>query len=233
MSSKTLTALNISFLVTSIILIILSSVDLYMIIHPIQSLKIWFPAGRYEWRDRPYGSGWQKVTGHVSLYYDTRNEDLELAATAFALTTGVLGLVGFFVAKKNNKQAGSTPLTTVFLVLPSTITLFLSLIAIIYTSVHNKFNNDSTCTYIDGYRDGHLFGCTRENAACHIIKSITDTNWADNDRICRELKAGRLIIAGIVSVTALSLAAAAGRWWVRLEKKESANERVARLVGEE
>src|SRR5689334_7762377 len=98
-----------------------------------------------------------------------------------------------------------------FLILPSAITLILTLVAIIYTSVHNDFNAKSTCVYYEGHRDGHLFGCTRENAACQIIKSITDTNWADNDRICRELKASRLIIAGIVSVTALSLAAAAGR----------------------
>jgi hypothetical protein len=132
-----------------------------------------------------------------------------------------------------NQKLLSTPLTTTLLLAPSSLTLLLSLTGIIYTSVHNDAMSHSTCDFWDGYIDGHIFTCTREVAACNIIKSITDTNWADNNRICREAKAGRLMLAGIVVISALSFAAGVGRWWLRRTAKESADERVGRLTRDE
>ncbi|KAF2032063.1 hypothetical protein EK21DRAFT_87446 [Setomelanomma holmii] len=128
-----------------------------------------------------------------------------------------------------NQKLPSTPLTSTLFLAPSILAFLLSLVAIIYASVHNTQISHSTCDFWDGYIDGHVFTCTREVAACNIITSITDTNWANNARICREFKAGRLMLSGTVAINALIVGAGLGRWWVRRNLKESAEERVDRL----
>jgi hypothetical protein len=104
------------------------------------------------------------------------------------------------------------------------------------SSVKYESLANSTCRWSEGRFSKPQLTCTRELVACELIDFLTDTNWADNRRVCRETKGARVILIPL-TVLAFVLVALYGLKIHMLKTIKSVNdgaeERVERLQGEE
>jgi hypothetical protein len=72
--------------------------------------------------------------------------------------------------------------------------------------------------------------------ACELIDFLTDTNWADNRRVCRETKGARVILVPLTVLTFVMVALYGLRIHMLKSVKSTevgAEERVERLQEEE
>jgi hypothetical protein len=118
----------------------------------------------------------------------------------------------------------------------STVAFIASFVSIITSSVKYESLANSTCKWSEGRFLNTRFICTRELVACELINFITDTNWADNRRACRETKGARVILVPLTVLTFVLVALYGLRMHALKDVKvvdDVAEERVGRLQREE
>jgi hypothetical protein len=105
------------------------------------------------------------------------------------------------------------------------------------SSVKYESLANSTCKWSEGRFSKSQLTCTRELVACELINFLTDTNWADNRRVCRETKGARVILVPLTVLTFVLIALYGSRIHILKTVKsveDSAEERVDKLLqGEE
>ncbi|KAF3035899.1 hypothetical protein E8E12_001464 [Didymella heteroderae] len=155
--------------------------------------KAW-PQGLYVWYRGP---SWDMDNKHnVKLMYDSTNEHMLFAAGAVGAISGLVGIVGFFLARQTSKP--STQKATLFLqILPSSIAFLVTFIAFVFTQVAYDTDNRGKCDWTSGYNPNNVFHCTREQAACNIvgyferpepareIQAIFDTKRGEEKEVAR------------------------------------------------
>jgi hypothetical protein len=118
----------------------------------------------------------------------------------------------------------------------STAAFVASFISIIVSSVKYEHLANTKCRVGEARSSNPTLTCTRELVACEIIDFITDTNWADNRRACRETKGARVILVPLTVLTFVMVALYGLRTYMQKAVKNvdnGAEERVERLQGEE
>jgi len=114
-----------------------------------------------------------------------------------------------------------------------------SFVSIIVTSFKYEHLANTKCRFGEG-REGITnpkLHCTRELLACEMVNFITDTNWADNRRACRETKGARVVLVPLTVLTFVMIVLYGLKIWLmpKSVKKvdDNAEERVERLQGDE
>jgi hypothetical protein len=118
----------------------------------------------------------------------------------------------------------------------STASFVATFIFIIVSSVKYESLAHSTCRWSEGRFSQAQLTCTRELVACELINFLTDTNRADNRRVCRETKGARVILVPLTVLTVVLVALYGLRIHMLKTVKsvdDSAEERVERLLREE
>jgi hypothetical protein len=118
----------------------------------------------------------------------------------------------------------------------STAAFVATFVSIIVSSVKYESLANSTCKWSEGRFDKAQLTCTRELVACELVNFITDTNWADNRRACRETKGARVVLVPLTVLTFVLVALYGLRVHMMKTVKSvnvSAAERVERLQDEE
>jgi hypothetical protein len=118
----------------------------------------------------------------------------------------------------------------------STAAFVATFISIIVSSVKYESLANSTCKWTEGFYSNAQLTCTRELVACELVNFITDTNWADNRRACRETKGARVVLVPLTVLTFVLVALYGLRMHMMKTVKSvnvSAAERVERLQDEE
>lgn len=96
--SHLLTILNFSALFVSLALVGLAPAILYLTSHGMHWMNKAWPQGYYEWYRGP---SWDMDTKHkVRLMYDSTNEYMIFTAGAVGAIAGLVGMVGFFLARQ-------------------------------------------------------------------------------------------------------------------------------------
>jgi quinol-cytochrome oxidoreductase complex cytochrome b subunit len=104
------------------------------------------------------------------------------------------------------------------------------------SSVKYEVLANSTCKWSEGRFSNTQLTCTRELVACELINFLTETNWADNRRVCRETKGARVILVPLTVLTFVLVALYGLRIHMSKTVKsvdDGAEERVERLQEEE
>lgn len=95
---------------------------------------------------------------------------------------------------------------------------------------------NTVCRKGEAWGSNPRLTCTRELLACEMIDYFTDTNWADNRRLCRETKGARVTLVPLTVLTFALVVLYGLRMYILRDNKggeESAQERVERLQAEE
>lgn len=92
------TILNCGVLFFSLALVGLSPAIVYLTAHGVHWMNKAYPQGYYEWYRGP---SWDMDTKHqIRLMFDSTNEEMLYAAGAAGILFGVVGIVGFFLARQ-------------------------------------------------------------------------------------------------------------------------------------
>ncbi|KAH7090685.1 hypothetical protein FB567DRAFT_520420 [Paraphoma chrysanthemicola] len=234
MELTALTLINVQTLLISISVVALSILNFCFVGHALLTFAAYFPARSYVWQNP--GQPWTPPTGRehrVQLGYDYSPENMILVSTAFSILAGLFGIAGFWIAKNSPKLSTLWSASTLS---ASTAAFVASFVSIIVSSVKYEKLAHSTCSWSAGRYTNSRLTCTRELVACELVNFITDTNWADNRRACRETKGARVTLVPLTVLTFVLVVLYALRiHMLRTVKSvdESAEERVERLQGEE
>ncbi|KAJ4366388.1 hypothetical protein N0V83_008024 [Neocucurbitaria cava] len=234
MELTALTLINVQTLLISISVVALSIVNFYFTGHALQTFGKYFPPGSYDWQNP--GQPWTQPKGpahEVQLRYDYSPENMILISTAFSILAGLFGIAGFWIARNSPKLSTFWSTSTLS---ASTAAFVATFISIIVSSVKYESLANSTCKWSEGRFSNPQLTCTRELVACELINFLTDTNWADNRRVCRETKGARVILVPLTVLTFVLVALYALRIHMLKTVKsvdDSAEQRVERLQREE
>ncbi|KAJ4402793.1 hypothetical protein N0V91_007014 [Didymella pomorum] len=235
------TILNCGVLFFSLALVGLSPAIVYLTAHGVHWMNKAYPQGYYEWYRGP---SWDMDTKHqIRLMFDSTNEEMLYAAGAAGILFGVVGIVGFFLARQTSKPS-TRKATLILQVLPSSITFLITFVAFIFTQVVYDTDNRGKCDWTSGYNPNNVFRCTREQAACNIVgyfkmpdypeplQPIYDTKMG----ICGETQTARHLLAPLFVASVLFCGMSVGKLLVEKRKMrfvESADERIERLERQE
>lgn len=93
-----LTILNCSALFFSLALVGLSPPIIYLTAHGVHGMNKAYPQGYYEWYRGP---SWDMDTKHeIRLMFESTTEEMLYTAGAAGVLFGVVGIVGFFLARR-------------------------------------------------------------------------------------------------------------------------------------
>jgi len=230
-----------SSLLLSVVLIALTAANLYLVVHGMNSMNYWFPEGRYTWWIFSYFERYPMGpidSGHyVNLKYNYATESQILISTGLAIAAGVIGFGGFWITRKNPKAF--TSLATISTALVAAVIAFICTIVCLSLAAVKHAQLRENCNAANGRIPDFKFHCTRELAACQILQTqrggITETNWADNRRCCRETKGARIMLIPFAVLTFLMVLSYAAQL-VLVKKQanpETADDRVERLRQDE
>lgn len=260
MELTALNLINLQTLLLSIPIVALSITNFYFTGHALHTFGEYFPPGSYEWQNP--GQGYTQPKGpakQVTLRYDYAPENMILVSTALSILAGLFGIAGFWTARKvrsyllfpsislidqlscaNTRRKKSPKLSTFWAtstLSTSTAAFVATFISIIVSSVKYESRANTTCRWSEGRMSNpQPFTCTREIVACELINFLTETNWADNRRVCRETKGARVILVPLTVLTFVSVALYGLRIYMLRNVKsvdDSAEERVEGLQREE
>ncbi|KAH7378395.1 hypothetical protein DE146DRAFT_318880 [Phaeosphaeria sp. MPI-PUGE-AT-0046c] len=220
-----LSIVNISALVISFALIVLSIVT---IVFTVQAIDHDFSSGS-TWYFKPTTD----VDHHkIQIKWDFLTENLIIAAASLALVAGSAAVTEQFVATRNSKipKIFKDSISTFF---PAVVFVF-SAIAIIVTSVRRAEMAEWTCKIqLANWSPFTRFHCTRELGVCEILEAPFNFYMKGIPvmETCAQLKRSRAMLIPLLVISALLLVSGMARTFFAGRKAAdvSAEERVETL----
>ncbi|KAL6709858.1 hypothetical protein ACN47E_000643 [Coniothyrium glycines] len=196
--ASTLRVLNVAALVVSLVLTGLSVAEFHLTGHAFKTMATYFPNTDYVWfgaRKPQFSSDYYSVR----LAYDWSNENFVLASAGVSIAAGVLGMLAFIATRRTPSKWWSTS-TLSF----SLLSFAISLLSFLRNTLTNaSYVKQRTCDPSTVPDPNFLFTCTRELAACNLLESLIEHDFAERKSACQQTRNARWLLVPLLSTAAV------------------------------